>query len=160
LPRCGSATDSSWSYRSCDPQRVVPPGGDRGNWLPAGLNGRRQCALWETQCLKMAQLPRSCIWWRGPASPRQADGTINSFSRSFNAPNWTWVQANRALCSMIRQSSICAARESTVAGGTRPNNRSSGPRPDAAPQMKGPERVIDHASMAYRENTSPSVLSP
>ena len=27
LPRRGSATDSSWSCRSCDPQRVVPPGG-------------------------------------------------------------------------------------------------------------------------------------
>jgi hypothetical protein len=27
LPRRGSATDSSWSCRSCDPQRVGPPGG-------------------------------------------------------------------------------------------------------------------------------------
>ena len=31
LPRCGSVTDSSWSYRSCDPQHTVPPGGGRGN---------------------------------------------------------------------------------------------------------------------------------
>ena len=41
LPRRGSATDSSWSCRSCDPQRVVPPDGGklatRGPQWPRGV---------------------------------------------------------------------------------------------------------------------------
>ena len=43
LPRRGSATDSSWSCGSCDPQRVGPPGGGKLT-APAGPHGRGQCA--------------------------------------------------------------------------------------------------------------------
>ncbi|WGD55280.1 tetratricopeptide repeat protein [Bradyrhizobium sp. CB1650] len=43
LAKSGSATDSSWSCRSCDPHSTG---------LPADLNGRGHCALRQAQCLK------------------------------------------------------------------------------------------------------------
>src|SRR5215469_1311391 len=80
------------------------------------------------------QLPRSCTWWRGSASPQKADGPTSSFGRSLSATFGPWRWPRRFLENDTSSTQLDGPGQYGIVGVRVRNDRKG---PPAKPRRSG-----------------------